>query len=88
MKLVRKCDHHMHKAFHPMLIFQSVKSPAKLFDEYGCEPVSCALCFLWTVAEEWSELQVGMSMHSNHSQDVSLIRVQNCEFCTKIGVLK
>ncbi len=32
--------------------------PQKKFDEYECEPVSCALCsFEWTVAEEWSQLQ-------------------------------
>ncbi len=32
--------------------------PQKKFDEYECEPMSCALCsFEWTTTEEWSQLQ-------------------------------
>ena len=57
----------------PDVDFETSRSPAKseswnnpnlhccavfLFDEYDCESVSCALCYVhWTMSEEWSQLQ-------------------------------
>ena len=35
-----------------------VEKNPKMFDDYECESVSCALCYFeWKMAEEWSQLQ-------------------------------
>ncbi len=44
--------------------------PQKKFDEYECDPMSCALCsFEWTYGWRMESFAMRMSMHSNHSQD-------------------